>query len=52
MNFKKKKIDFFLIFKNGFIDFIMYKCFLFLCVCIFDLNYLEFERLNKNDYLC
>lgn len=52
INFKKKKRDFFLIFKNGFIDSTTHKCFLFSRARTSDPNYLELERLNKNDYLC
>lgn len=53
INFKKKKPrDFFLIFKIGFIDSTTHKCFLFSRTRTSDPNYLELERLNKNDYLC
>lgn len=53
INFKKKKPrDFFLIFKNGFIDSTTHKCFLFSRTRTSDPNYLELERLSKNDYLC
>lgn len=53
INFKKKKTrDFFLIFKKGFIDSTTHKCFLFSRTRTSDPNYLELERLSKNDYLC
>lgn len=54
INFKKKKNPeiFFFIFKNGFIDSTTHKCFLFSHTRTSDPNYLELERLNKNDYLC
>lgn len=52
LTLKKKTRDFFLIFKNGFIDSTTHKCFLFSRARTSDPNYLELERLNKNDYLC
>lgn len=52
LTLKKKPRDFFLIFKNGFIDSTTHKCFLFSRARTSDPNYLELERLNKNDYLC